>query len=589
MLIKKLSNAILKYRFSKEILDFAKPNPTKLQISQQSIKCIVLHPIFHQNQDPQLELYMAEEAIGLSKQLNWTLQQGPFWKDQNIKRNQTKNNSDNKDELLINEDDLDDEWKNQIIRNSIAKSSLVKVPHIHSNTFFTKSKLSMLGQYIQSNKINAVFINHELTQLQTKNLQKIWTQYSKGDITSTINENINDYNEDQQNYDNINNEEGLSVKVYDRFTMILQIFAKRSTQGVSKLQIELSFLKFVKTQLVRNNNAFISLLQIFKGDLMMANEIYLEIIQAQSRKALNKMNDSVESELQLYRKLIDDRIEIVKKHIDEVNIQRINIKRKKLIQTVPKIALIGYTNAGKSQLLNCILQKDAIQNKDLLFQTLDITSKQIRLISGQKAILLDTIGFISDLPKDLIEPFKSTLEGIQDADIVLHIRDISHPQTEHQKQVVLNILKDLGFDQEFYNKKMIEVWNKIDLINYPIDYESIETQDQPIVPISALMNINIKKLLQIMEEKSNQVMNKKLYRIKYNIDQHFERLKWLYDNGNISGIKNELQRPPVKRGDPSIIEFEVILDEVTYNRFITTFQSEMRINKNNNIPHSNWK
>ncbi|CAD8101602.1 unnamed protein product [Paramecium primaurelia] len=607
MLIKRLSNIIVKYRFSKEILDFAKSTPPKQQLNSQPVNCMVLHPVLYPNKGPELELYMAEEAIGLSKSLSWTLEQGPFWKDeytQDIRRSQGKIDEEDKDnqsqeqnqqkDFQINEDDLGHEWRNKIIRNSIAKSSLVKVPRIHSTTFFTKGKLAMLGQHIQSKRINAVFINHELTPLQTRNLEKLWTQYSKGEITSVIKE---DNNENIDNNEAIitdeiesdNDFEGLSVKVFDRFTMILQIFAKRSTQGVSRLQIELSFLKFAKTKLVRSGSAFVSLSSIFKGDLMMAKEVYVEVVSAKQRRALGKMSGSGESELQLQRRLIDDRIAKVKKLIDEESQQRSKIKRKKLIHTVPRIALIGYTNAGKSQLLNCILQKEVVQSRDLLFQTLDTTSKSIRLASGQKAIMLDTIGFITDLPHDLVESFKSTLEEVEDADIVLHIRDISHPCTEQQKQVVLDVLKELGFNQDFYNKKMIEVWNKIDLMNYPIDYEFIESQDYPIVPISALMNINIKRLLQVMEEKSNQIMNKKLYRIKYNIDQHFERLKWLYENGNISGVMNEIQIPPIKKGDPTIIEYDVIIDEITYNRYIATFQPEMRIKKNKGMPPSNWK
>jgi GTP-binding protein HflX len=102
--------------------------------------------------------------------------------------------------------------------------------------------------------------------------------------------------------------------------------------------------------------------------------------------------------------------------------------------------LIGYTNAGKSALLNCILDNNVVESKDLLFQTLSTTSKKIRLKSGQKAIMLDTIGFITDLPHELVDSFKSTLEEVASADLVLHIRDISHPFSDHQKKVVLQVL-----------------------------------------------------------------------------------------------------------------------------------------------------
>ncbi|CAD8185672.1 unnamed protein product [Paramecium octaurelia] len=600
MLIKRLSNAIAKYRFSKEILDFAKPTPTKQQLTQHPLNYMVLHPIGSQNKGPELEFYMAEEAIGLSKQLNWTLVQGPFgWNDQttDTSTSQEKVQQDSQDnqsqqqreQQEFQEDDLGQEWRNYIVGNSIVKSSLVKLPGIHSTTFFTKAKLGMLGLHIQSKGINAVFINTELTSLQTRNLKKVWTQYSKGEIASGITEDFIDNNENNKNAEEQakSDSEATSVQVYDRFTMILQLFAKRSTQGVSKLQIELSFLKFAKAKLETGDSSLSSLASLFKEQLMVAKEIDVEILSIQQKNRQGRANEN--NELQQQRRIIDDKIEKVKQLIEEESQTRLKIKRKIHAHTIPKIALIGFTNAGKAQLLNCILQKDEVESKEQISQLLSTNQKSVRLASGQKAIIINTIGFITDLPQDLIEAFKSTLGEVQDADIVLHIRDISHPHSDKQKQVVYNVLKDLGFNQDFFNQKMIEVWNKIDLMKYSLDYDQIESQDYPIVPISALLNINIKKLLQVMEEKSNYNMNKKLYRLRYNIDQHFERLRWLYDIGNISGVKNEVQKPPVKKGDPTIIEYDVIIDEVTYNRYIATFQPEIRIKKNQGISPQGWK
>ncbi|CAD8124607.1 unnamed protein product [Paramecium sonneborni] len=618
MLIRRLSNALFKQRFSKEI-ESQHVQRINAPFGFTQVNCLVLHPVFYPNKGPELELYLAEEAVGLSKSLNWTLEKGPFWREeytQNIRRSQGRNpiqaKVENKEDELKAEgwelsgkahlrngeyvyipflsgtyddgqllvdlssddsgDDLGHEWRNKIIRNSIAKSSLVKVKRIHSSTFFTKGK----GEHIYDKKVNAVFINHELTPLQTRNLEKVWTQYAKGEMaTFRRSENPDDSDIATDAETDIEYEDAY-VKVFDRFTMILQIFAKRSTQGVARQQIELSFLKFAKTKLVRSGSAFASLSSIFLGDLMMAKEVFLEVVSAKQRRALGKMSGSGESEIQIQRRKIDERIAKVRRQIEEEGQQRGKLKQKKLIHTIPRIALIGYTNAGKSQLLNCILQKEVVESKDLLFQTLSTTSKQIRLASGQKAIMLDTIGFITDLPHDLVESFKCTLEEVSDADTVLHIRDISHPCSEQQKQVVLDVLHQLGFDQQFYSTKMIEVWNKIDLMKNPIDFNYIEQENYPIVPISALYNQNIKKLLSIMEEKSNMIMNKRTYKLKYNIDHHSQRLKWLFDNGNISGIHNEIHINPKKKGDPTFIEFDVILDQITFNRYVATFTPEQR-------------
>lgn len=167
--------------------------------------------------------------------------------------------------------------------------------------------------------------------------------------------------------------------------------------------------------------------------------------------------------------------------------------------------------------MNCILQKDVVESNDMLFQTLQTTTRKINLVSGQKAILLDTIGFISDLPHDLIESFKSTLDEVSQADLVLHIRDISHPCTNQQKQTVLDVLRDLGYSQDFYSNRMIEVWNKIDLLKEPIDYDKMLQIDYPVVPISALMKINTKQLIKVIEDKCNALLGKQMYHFKHSL------------------------------------------------------------------------
>ena len=142
-------------------------------------------------------------------------------------------------------------------------------------------------------------------------------------------------------------------------------------------------------------------------------------------------------------------------------------------------------------------------------------------------MLLDTIGFITNLPHDLVDSFKSTLEEVASADVVLHVRDISHPHTEQQKQTVLEVLKDLKFDQSFYSHKMIEVWNKIDLLQEPIKYSELAFEDAKVVPVSAIHKTNIEKLMQLMEGKVNEMMGRELYVCKHGIPEHGDRLRWL--------------------------------------------------------------
>ena len=134
--------------------------------------------------------------------------------------------------------------------------------------------------------------------------------------------------------------------------------------------------------------------------------------------------------------------------------------------------MIGYTNAGKSALTNYCTGSE-IESRNLLFQTLNTTNRGLRLPNGQNAVMLDTVGFITDLPHGLVESFKATLEEIHHADVIVHVRDISHPHTDHQKETVLQVLEEIGVHQDDLRDKYLEVWNKIDLIQ---DRDQLEEQ-----------------------------------------------------------------------------------------------------------------
>lgn len=130
---------------------------------------------------------------------------------------------------------------------------------------------------------------------------------------------------------------------------------------------------------------------------------------------------------------------------------------------MPLIALIGYTNAGKTALIN-LCTGSSLESKDLLFQTLNTTHKRFRLPNGQMALMLDTVGFITNLPHGLVESFKTTLEEIYNAELLVHVRDISHPQTNYQRDTVLKVLREIGVPEDVFASKYLEVWNKIDLL-----------------------------------------------------------------------------------------------------------------------------
>jgi GTP-binding protein HflX len=361
----------------------------------------------------------------------------------------------------------------------------------------------------------------------------------------------------------------------------LQIFAKRAKTGLARLQIELAFINFLKTKLVRDGNTFSGMFNIFGGDLMTAKEIKLEVVSAKQKGGTQSMSGAGETQLEIERRILSDKEAKIKREIMAENNQRQvrRDKKRESLNTIPHIALIGYTNAGKSKIMNR-LAKAGVVSDDKLFQTLHTTSKKMKLKSGQMGILLDTIGFISNLPHELIESFKCTLEEVQDADLVLHVRDISHPNTKDQKDTVMEVLKELGFDQQFYTKRMIEVWNKIDLITQPLDLEEIKKSPIPVLPISALKGTNCGRLLKLITDKSNEVMGKKSYRIVNPAESHGERLRWLVKHGNLPEIADfEYDYNKTTEFPHGSISFDVCIDDTTHRRFRSTFNP---VEKNKN-------
>src|SRR3954465_376125 len=242
-----------------------------------------------------------------------------------------------------------------------------------------------------------------------------------------------------------NLEQSFGTKVIDRTGLILEIFGARALTREGQLQVELAALSYQRSRLVRSWT-------------------HLE----RQRGGFGFLGGPGESQLEIDRRLIGDRIIKLKRELEEVRRTRDLHRKARSKVPYPVVALVGYTNAGKSSLFNRMAGADVFA-KDLLFATLDPTMRAIELPTGRKVILSDTVGFISDLPTHLVAAFRATLEEVQAADIILHVRDIAHPDTEAQKADVEAILKDLGIDPET-DPRVVEVLNKIDLL---------EQSDQP--------------------------------------------------------------------------------------------------------------
>ncbi len=319
-----------------------------------------------------------------------------------------------------------------------------------------------------------------------------------------------------------NLERALDCKVIDRTGLILEIFGERARTKEGRLQVELAALTYQRSRLVRSWT-------------------HLE----RQRGGLGFVGGPGETQIETDRRLIDERIVQIKRNLSSVERTR-NLHRKAR-KRVPyrAVALVGYTNAGKSTLFNR-LTKATVMVKDQLFATLDPTMRKLVLPSGETIILSDTVGFISELPHELVTAFHATLEEVCQADLILHVRDIAHPDSDAQKEDVMAVLQKLGVLGEIENytakngqKKpqmaipMLEVINKIDLLedqNHKTLSEQVARAQQPIEIVSAITGHGLDSLCQRIE--TELTSHHQIVRVDVDY-RHGAAVAWLYEYGSV--------------------------------------------------------